>query len=149
MVANNSPPSPSLTLYACKNAAESVPYSPWFIKPASIFLQIRRSVRGRDDGNSFVTLVKCREGCLWVTSNSVSALPLSEQPTCQGGPLSPAWRRRWGPQQDFAESGGSLGAKLLATGLQRVPAHREEHARYCERCQARWSCSDLNLQHSN
>lgn len=80
MVTNNSPPSPSLLVYACKNAAESVQYSPWFVKPASIFLQIRRSVRGRDDGNSFVTLVKCRKGLLWVTSNFVSALPLSEQP---------------------------------------------------------------------
>lgn len=25
-------------VYACKNAAESVQYSPWFIYPASIFL---------------------------------------------------------------------------------------------------------------
>lgn len=63
-----------------KNAGESVQYSPWFIKPASIFLLIRWSVRGRDDDNSFVTLVKCRKGWLWVTSSFVSALPLSEQP---------------------------------------------------------------------
>lgn len=96
MVTNNSPPSPSLPIYACKNAAESVLYSPWFIKPASIFLQIRWSVRGRDDGNSFVTLVKCGKGCLWVTSNFVSALPLSEQPAhaCQAGWLSPVWHGR-------------------------------------------------------
>lgn len=130
MVTNNSPPSPSLMVYACKNAAESVQYSPRFIKPASIFLQIRRSVRGRDDGNSFVTLVKCRKGWLWVTSNFVSALPLSEQPhacTPNREALScVAWEMGMAASssQDFAEPGGcacvlvSSSAKALATWLQ-------------------------------
>lgn len=125
MVPNNSPPSPSLMVYACKNAAESVHYSPRFIKPASIFLQIRQSIRGRDDGNSFVTLVKCRKGWLWVTSNFMSALPLSEQPhACmpsraalfcvarEMGTVAPS-------PQDFAELGGVCpSAKALPVRLQ-------------------------------
>lgn len=129
--------------------AESVQYSLWFIKPASIFLQIRWSVRGRDDSNSFVTLVKCRKAWLCVTSNFASALPLSEQPRAcmpSRAALSHVAREigMVAPHlQGFKDLGGVSECKALATWLQQVPAHREKRTCCCKRCWALWSRRDL------